>query len=124
MKWKAPFIKVDECVHEPKIKYFRTPKLGSYIAVPFEYTYEMDTMNEGDGPDVVEGECPPFPDFSTATHSARGCLALDTLGTDGEFKEDDCSTAVEWTTKLSEGLARVSNEQVEAERTARTALKE
>lgn len=124
MKWKTPFLKVAECVREPKMKYFRTPKLGSYLAVPYDYTYEVDTMNEGDGPDLVEGECPAFPEYTTATNSARGCMALDTLGTDGEFAAPDCDTAVEWTAKLATGLARIRNETVEAERAARNGFKE
>jgi len=124
MKWKLPFLKVTECVREPRMKYFRTPKLGSYLAVPFEYQYEVDTMNEGDGPDLVDGSCPPFPEYTTATLSARGCMSLDTLGTDGEFAEPDCNTSVEWTNKLSEGLARVATEKVEAERAARAGFAE
>jgi hypothetical protein len=124
LKWKEPYVKVDEVLRQPKIKYFRTPKLGSYLAVPFEYSYEVDSMNEGDGPELVAGECPPFPEYSTTSHSTRGCLALDTLGTDGEFQESDCSTSVEWTNKLAEGLARVANEKVGAERAARQEFKD
>ena len=110
---------MSECVREPKIKYFRTPKLGGYVTAPYEYAYEEDTMNEGDGPDLVDGECPPFPEFTTATKEAKGCLALDTLGTDGEFTDADCALVVEWTKKLADGLARVCSEKITAERAMR-----
>merc|ERR1719502_2201013 len=123
MKWKAPFLRVAECVREPRMKYFRTPKLGSYVALPFDFTYEVDTMNEGDGPDLVDGECPPFPEYTTATHELQGCVALDTLGTDGEFKDADCDTAAEWTAKLATGLARIEAEKIGAERDAREGFK-
>lgn len=124
MKWATPFLQVAECVREPKIKYFRTPKLGGYLAMPYEYSYDVDAMNEGDGPDLVDGECPGFPEYTTTTNSTRGLVALDTLGTDGEFKEADCATAVEWTAKLGEGFGRVMKDKVEAERTAREGFKE
>jgi len=119
LKWKEPYVKVVECVREPLIKYFRTPKLGGYLAVPLEYNYELDTMNEGDGPDLVEGECPPFPEYTTTTKTQQGCVGLDTLGTDGQFGEVDCSTASDWTAKLAEGLGRIANEKIEAERATR-----
>lgn len=124
MKWATPYLKVAECVREPKMNYFQTPKLGAYLACPLEYSYEVDTMNEGDGPDLVDGECPAFPEYTTETLSTRGCVALDTLGTDGEFRDADCAIAVEWTNKLAEGLGRVSKEKVEAERAARQGFKD
>jgi len=124
MKWKQPYLRVSECVREPRITYFRTPKLGSYLVVPFDYSYEVDAMAEGDGPDLVDGECPGFPTYTTETLQTQGCMALDTLGTDGEFKDPDCDTAAEWTAKLGEGLARIEKDKVEAERTARTGFQE
>jgi len=124
LKWKEPFVKVDECVREPRIKYFRTPKLGGYLAVPWEYNYEVDTMNDGMGPDLVDGECPAFPEYTMTTETMQGCVALDTLGTDGLFKEADSSTAVEWTMKLSQGLGRIAKETIEAKRATRNGYKE
>jgi len=116
MRWVKPYLKVAECVREPKIKYFRTPKLGGYVSCPYQYSYEVDTMNEGDGPDIVDGACPPFPEFTVSTTTDKGTFSLDTLGTDGEFTDADCALAVEWTKKLSEGLTRVCNEKITAER--------
>merc|ERR1712159_502181 len=109
-KWKNPFTHVSECVRDQTIHYFRTPKLGSYVAIPFEYNYEVDTMEEGPGPEIEAGVCPPFPTYDTSTKSAQGALAFDTLGTDGEFKECDCECGLAWTKKLGEGLARIANE--------------
>jgi len=123
MVWKTPYVHVAECVREPRVKYFRTPKLGGYLAVPFDYNYEEDAMEEGDGPDLVEGECPAFPNYATSTKGARGMLGLDTLGTDGEFKEADFQSVMEWTKKLGDGLARIANERVTAEREQREAYK-
>jgi len=99
-------------------------KLGGYVAVPFDYQFEVDAMEEGDGPEIVAGECPPFPTYNTSTTTAKGVLALDTLGTDGEFKTNDCECAVEWTKRLGEGLGRIANEKVSAERDTRTEFKD
>jgi len=124
LKWKAPYVQVEECVREPLIKYFRTPKLGGYLAVPWEYNYEVDTMNEGDGPDLVEGECPAFPEYTMTTNTRQGCLGLDTLGTDGQFKKSDCEVAIDWTAKLAQGLGRIAQETIEGERATRQGYKE
>merc|ERR1711907_195025 len=51
-------------------------------------------------------------------------LGQDTLGTDGEFKSADFACVTEWTQKLAEGLARIANEQVTAEREQRDAYKD
>merc|ERR1711865_1106189 len=72
MKWKTPCLVVDQCLQEPKMQYFRIPKLGSYMAVPFRFEYEEDTEAEGEPPAIVEGQCPPWPEFTTNTTSANG----------------------------------------------------
>jgi len=123
MKWKDPYVSVKECVREPMMKYFRTPKLGGYLAVPFELSYEADSINEEEA-EVVDGECPPYPTYTTTTKMERGMLGLDTLGTDREFLEAECSCAVEWTAKLGEGTARIYTEKITKERAERDAFKE
>jgi hypothetical protein len=45
---KPCYLKVDEVVREPGIKYFKVPKLGSYLAIKLSYNsclYE-DAFNE------------------------------------------------------------------------------
>jgi len=121
-RWVTPYLKVAECVRNDKVKYFRTPKLGGYLTIPYEYSYEEDTMNEGDGPDLVDGSCPPYPEFTTETKALRGSVSLDTLGTDGEFNDADCATAVAWVAKLAEGLGRVATDKVSGERALRSEI--
>jgi len=125
MKWKTPCLVVDQCLQEPKMQYFRIPKLGSYMAVPFRFEYEEDAEAEGEPPAIVEGQCPPWPEFTTNTKTQLGVLAMDTLGTEREFRKDvEQPLASEWASKLAAGLARVSGADLATAREKREEYKQ
>jgi hypothetical protein len=123
-KWKTPCLVVDQCLQEPKMQYFRIPKLGSYLAVPFRFQYEEDQEAE-EKPAIEDGKCPPWPEFTTTTKTQLGVLAMDTLGTEREFRSDvEQPLVIEWASKLAAGLARVSAADIATAREKRAEYKQ
>merc|ERR1711865_773559 len=124
-KWKTPCLVVDQCLQEPKMQYFRIPKFGSYLGVPFRFQFEEDKETEGDPPAIEEGKCPPWPEFTTTTQTQLGVVAMDTLGTEREFTKDtEQPLVVGWATKLAAGLARISAADIATAREKREEYKQ
>lgn len=132
-KPKVKIISVDDVVSDIRVKFFDVPKLGAYFAVPLNYkscltdssfdagvddavecrklrAQQEDEKLKGEGLDDEPKVFEEIKENPFRTNEVRMVIALDTLGQDKVFNEDQKNYVVDWVLFLQEAFERTQNE--------------
>ena len=136
-KPRVKVVSVDDVVTDPRIKFFDVPKLGAYLAVPLtcrtclsEASFdagvddatecrklraqqeEEKTKNEAVSNEEEQKVYEEVKENPYRTSEIRMVVALDTLGQDRTFNEDQKNYVIDWVLMLRNEWERAENESL------------